>query len=152
MLEIKINGRDYRFDPDEPRTLLQLLREEAGLTGTKHGCGNGECGVCTVLLDGVATRSCLVLAQEAHGCEVITIEGLAGPEGELDPVQQAFVDTGAVQCGFCAPGMIMAVHGLLRRHPHPTRDQVAAATSGHLCRCTGYEDVFEAVALAVEEK
>jgi carbon-monoxide dehydrogenase small subunit len=148
-LRVSINGRAYAFDADRPRSLLVLLREEAGLTGTKEGCGNGECGACTVLVDGVAVRSCLVLAQEVDGCEVLTVDGLAA-SGGLHPIQRAFVDTGAVQCGYCAPGFIMATHGLLLHNPSPTRDQVRQALSGHLCRCTGYEAIDEAVHLAVD--
>ncbi len=148
-IRVRVNGRPYAFDADRPRTLLALLREEAGLGGTKEGCGNGECGACTVLLDGVPVRSCLVLAQEADGREVTTVEGLA-ERGELHPIQEAFVATGAVQCGYCAPGFIVATYGLLLRHPHPTAEQVREAMTGHLCRCTGYEAVEAAVRLAVE--
>ncbi len=146
-IRIRINGRPLRFDPAAPRTLLELLRDEAGLKGTKEGCGNGECGACTVLLDGVPVRSCLVLAQEADGCEVVTVEGLAH-EGVLTALQAAFVETGAVQCGFCSPGFLVAAHALLQRHPSPTREQILEAYGGHLCRCTGYEALIQAVELA----
>lgn len=148
IIRVTINGRVYTFSAQRPRTLLALLREEAGLTGAKQGCGNGECGACTVLLDGVPVRSCLVLAQEAHGCEVLTIEGLAGPDA-MHPIQQAFVDAGAVQCGFCTPGFVMATHALLQQHPRPGQEQIMEALGGHLCRCTGYEDIFRAVDLLV---
>jgi aerobic-type carbon monoxide dehydrogenase small subunit (CoxS/CutS family) len=147
-IRVRVNGRPYAFDGERPRTLLALLREEAGLQGTKEGCGNGECGACTVLLDGVAVRSCLVLAQEVDGAEVTTIEGLA-ERGALHPIQEAFVATGAVQCGYCAPGFIMATYGLLQRCPSPGPAEVRDAVSGHLCRCTGYEAIVEAVRLAV---
>ncbi len=148
-IRVRVNGRPYSFDAERPRTLLALLREEAGLLGTKEGCGNGECGACTVLLDGVAVRSCLVLAQEADGCEVTTIEGLA-ERGELHPIQQAFVATGAVQCGYCAPGFIMATYALLQRRPSPEPDEIRQALSGHLCRCTGYEAIDQAVRLVAQ--
>ena len=148
-MTLTINSRSYTFDRDRPRTLLTLLREEAQLTGTKEGCGNGECGACTVLLDGMPVRACLVLAQEADGCEVTTVEGLAA-NGELAIVQQAFVDSGAVQCGFCSPGFLMAAHSLLERCPSPTRAQVTEAFSGHLCRCTGYEAILVAMELAAQ--
>jgi len=148
-IQVQINGRAYSFDANRPRSLLALLRDEAGLTGTKEGCGNGECGACTVLVDGLAVRSCLVLAQEVDGCAVETIEGLAAG-GQLHPIQQAFVETAAVQCGYCAPGFIMAVHGLLGCNPRPSADEVRQALGGHLCRCTGYEAIERAVRLAVE--
>ena len=148
-LLVRINGRPMHFDGRAPRTLLQLLRDEAGLTGTKEGCGNGECGACAVMLDRVPVRSCLVLAQEANGADVVTVEGLAA-DGELSRLQDAFVETGAVQCGFCAPGFLIAAHGLLRRHPDPTRDQILEAFGGHLCRCTGYEALIRAVELAAQ--
>ena len=148
-LRVRINGRTHSFDAGRPRTLLALLREEAGLSGTKEGCGNGECGACTVLLDGEPVRSCLVLAQEADGCEITTVEGLAD-NGALQPLQQAFVDAGAVQCGYCTPGFLLAAHALLVTNAHPDRAAIFNAFSGHLCRCTGYEAIIEAVELAVE--
>ncbi len=150
-MKVTINGRTYTLDRDRPRTLLALLREEAQLTGTKEGCGNGECGACTVLLDGTPVRACLVLAQEAEGCEVLTVEGLA-VNGELTDLQQAFVDAGAVQCGFCSPGFLLAAHALLKRVAAPTPAQVREAFSGHLCRCTGYEAILEAVDLAAQRR
>jgi len=146
-LRLRINGLVQAFDHERPRTLLALLRDEAGLTGSKEGCGNGECGACTVLLDGEPVRSCLVLAQEADGREVLTIEGLAR-NGELSVLQQAFVDGGAIQCGYCTPGFVLAAHALLLRNPRPDRDAVLDAFGGHLCRCTGYEAIVEAVELA----
>ncbi len=149
-LTITINGEVRTFDPHRPRTLLELLRREAGLTGPKEGCGNGECGACTVILDSVPVRSCLVLAQEAHGREVVTVEGLSR-DGEPGPVQQAFLDAGAVQCGFCTPGFVVAAHALLQREPRPDHAQILEALGGHLCRCTGYETIFRAVELASRE-
>jgi len=131
--------------PDE--SLLHLLREHFGLMGTKNACEQGECGSCSVYLDGSLICSCLVLAGQAEGREVTTVEGLAGP-GTLHPVQQAFVDAGAVQCGFCTPGLIMASHDLLRRSPDPDDDEIREALAGNLCRCTGYQKIIEAVHLA----
>ncbi|MCD6309790.1 MAG: (2Fe-2S)-binding protein [Candidatus Eremiobacteraeota bacterium] len=132
-------------------TLLRFLRENLGLTGTKEGCGNGECGACTVIVDGKPVRSCLVLAVEINGKKILTIEGLA-KNGKLHPIQQAFIDANAIQCGFCTPGFIMATYSLLKRHPEPTEQQIRQALSGHLCRCTGYEAIFEAVKMAVKDK
>jgi carbon-monoxide dehydrogenase small subunit len=129
----------------EPRmTLLEVLRDMVGLTGTKNGCSLGNCGSCTVLLNGKLVASCLVLAVEAHGKEVMTIEGLA-QNGELHPMQQAFIDHGALQCGFCTPGMILSAKALLDENPDPTEDEVKEALSGNLCRCTGYTDALNAI-------
>jgi aerobic-type carbon monoxide dehydrogenase small subunit (CoxS/CutS family) len=147
-LSLTVNGRDVTAEVPADRTLLRFLRDDMGLTGTKEGCAEGECGACTVLLDGEAVCSCLVLAAQAQGRAVVTIEGLARPGGELDPVQQAFVDTGAVQCGFCTPGAILAAKSLLSRTPTPTRDEIRRALGGNLCRCTGYTAIVEAVARA----
>lgn len=130
-------------------TLLDVLREEKHLTGVKNGCETGECGACTVLIDGENINSCLVLIGEVEGKEVITIEGLES-DGVLHPIQRAFAEKGAIQCGFCTPGMILAVKGLLNRIPRPTREQIREGLSGNLCRCTGYEQLFEAVEYAVE--
>lgn len=126
------------------QTLIQVLREELGLTGTKHGCGVGDCGSCTVLLDGRPVNSCLVLAGQVQGRKVITIEGLA--EGEkLHPIQESFVEKGAIQCGFCSPGMILSAKALLDRNQNPTEGEIRQALSGNLCRCTGYQKIVEAV-------
>lgn len=141
---LHVNGveREVPIDPD--RNLLYLLREELGLTGTKYGCGEGECGACTVLLDGVAVRACQTPVGEALGRSVTTIEGLAQGE-RLHPVQQAFLDAGAFQCGFCTPGMIIATVGLLGRTPRPTDAEARAALNGNLCRCGGYLRILDAV-------
>jgi carbon-monoxide dehydrogenase small subunit len=132
-------------------TLLQMLREELGLTGTKNGCSAGECGACTVLIDGQPVNSCLVLAVEADGHEVTTVEGLAD-EGGLSPIQQAFVDHNAVQCGFCTPGMLISAHALLKRNPHPTDAETREALVGNLCRCTGYLRIIRAIRDAAEKE
>ncbi len=131
--------------------LLKVLREQLGLTGTKEGCGAGECGACTVLIDGVAVNSCLFPAMEAEGKEVTTIEGLAAEDGSLHPIQKAFVENGAVQCGFCTPGMVLSAKALLDRKPDPTELEIKTAIAGNLCRCTGYVQIIEAIRAAAEE-
>lgn len=139
-----LNGMGVEVSVPPRWTLLRLLREKLGLTGTKEGCGIGECGACTVLLDGVPVHSCLLLAPKVEGREVQTIEGL-GSRGSLHPLQQSFIDHGAVQCGFCTPGILMSSKALLGKNPHPTRDEVKEAISGHLCRCTGYHQIIKAI-------
>ena len=144
-----LNGVRRRFEVERDETLLHVLRERAGLTGAKKGCGLGECGACTVILDGRAVNSCCVFAVSADGKRVETIEGI-GTEEHPHPLQQAFIDAGAIQCGFCTPGMIMAAKALLDRSPHPTREEIRQAMSGNLCRCTGYEKIEQAIAAAAE--
>jgi carbon-monoxide dehydrogenase small subunit len=147
---VKVNGIEYP-SPGEPRRLLSdYLRHDLGLTGTHVGCEHGVCGCCTVLLDGAPVRSCLMLAVQAEGHEVTTVEGLARDSGPLHPVQQAFHETHGLQCGFCTPGFVMSVVGLLARHPHPTAKQIDEGISGNLCRCTGYASIRRAVVRAAE--
>jgi aerobic carbon-monoxide dehydrogenase small subunit len=144
IIRLKVNGEPLEAAVSQNQTLVQFLREDLGLTGTKHGCGLGDCGACTVILDGKAVNSCLVLAVQANGCEVLTIEGLA-ENGKLHPIQQAFVDKGAIQCGFCTPGMILSAKALLEEKPNPTELEIRTALSGNLCRCTGYQKIVEAI-------
>jgi carbon-monoxide dehydrogenase small subunit len=143
-IELKVNGELFDLEIDEHRTLLEVLRENLELTGTKQSCDEGNCGACTVLLDGKPANSCLLLAVEAQGKEITTIEGLA-VGGKLHPVQEAFVAKGAIQCGFCTPGMILSTEALLDENPKPTEEEVRKALEGNLCRCTGYQKIVEAV-------
>jgi carbon-monoxide dehydrogenase small subunit len=150
VMSLTVNGLEREVAVSPERTLLDLLREELGLTGTKQGCGEGDCGACAVLLDGAPVNACLVLALEAEGREVLTIEGVANGN-ELHPVQQAFVDKGAVQCGFCTPGMVLVAKAFLDQHPRPTEAEVRRAVSGNLCRCTGYQKIVEAILAASDQ-
>jgi carbon-monoxide dehydrogenase small subunit len=144
-----VNGEPRRADDVWPgESLLWLLRERLGLPGAKNACEQGECGSCTVYLEGVPVCACLVAAGQAQGCAVVTVEGLADPAGGLDPVQRAFVEAGAVQCGFCTPGLVVTVHDLLARDPAPSDPDIREALAGNLCRCTGYEKIVAAVRLA----
>jgi len=148
-IQLTVNGQSVDAAVEPNRTLLQFLREDLGLTGTKHGCGLGDCGACTVILDGQAVNSCLVLAIHVNGREVLTIEGLA-EDGKLHPIQQAFVDKGSIQCGFCTPGMILSAKALLDANPKPTEQEIRMAISGNLCRCTGYQKIVEAIGEAAK--
>lgn len=143
-VHLQINGSPWDLDVEPTETLLDVLRDRLGLTGTNRGCNQGDCGCCTILLDGKAVNSCLVLAADADGTEATTIEGLASPE-RLHPVQQAFVDHGAIQCGYCTPGMVMTAVAFLAENTDPTASQVRKAMEANLCRCTGYEKIVEAV-------
>ena len=149
-ITVTVNGATERLDVQTNLTLLQMLREKLALTGTKNGCEAGECGACTVLVDGEPVNSCLVLAVEVDGREVLTVEGLA-PEGQLSPLQKAFVEHNAVQCGFCTPGMLMSAHALLKRNLDPTEEQIKQALVGNLCRCTGYVRIIRAIKSVAEQ-
>jgi carbon-monoxide dehydrogenase small subunit len=148
-LIFKLNGKPMELEVSGGERVLDLLRERLDLVGTKEGCGKGECGACTVLLDGAPVCSCLLLSSQAAGREIVTIEGLSAA-GKLHPVQEAFADVGAVQCGFCTPGEVLSAVALLRRHPRPSREEIKRGLSGNLCRCTGYEKILAAVELAAE--
>lgn len=146
-ISVTLNGRPMTIEVEPYWTLQRLLRDELDMTGTKEGCRTGNCGVCTVIVDGKAIKSCLMLAPQVDGAHVITIEGLGG-DGDYHPLQRAFVEHGAIQCGYCSPGFIMAAAAFLAEHPHPTRAEIADALEGNLCRCTGYVKIFEAVEAA----
>ena len=143
-ITLKVNGQPYTLIVEPRQTLLEVLRGSLGLTGAKEGCGNGSCGSCTVLLNGQAVDSCLVLAVEIDGQEITTIEGLS-VGGKLHPLQQAFIDAGAVQCGFCTPGMILTAKAFLDNNPHPTEADIRLGIAGNLCRCTGYDKIVRAI-------
>jgi carbon-monoxide dehydrogenase small subunit len=144
IIKLNVNGEDYEILTEVHKTLLEVLREDLGLTGTKRGCDLGACGACTVLIEGKPFLSCLTLAANVQGKKIVTIEGLA-QEGELHPLQKAFVEKGAIQCGFCAPGMILTAKAFLDENPHPSGEEVRKAISGNLCRCTGYIKIVEAI-------
>ncbi len=144
IINLTVNGRPQEFVASPNRTLADALRYDLGLTGTKKGCGIGDCGACTVLIDGVPSFSCLVLALEAEGREILTIEGVANGN-ELHPIQKAFIEQGAIQCGFCTPGMVLISLALLKNNPNPSEHDIRLAMSGNLCRCTGYQKIVEAV-------
>ena len=144
LITLNVNGREYELAVAPNRTLTQALRDDLGLLGTKEGCGVGDCGACTVVMDGSCVNSCLILAVQADGSKITTIEGVSGADG-LHPVQQAFVDFGAIQCGFCTPGMVLSAVSLLENNPVPEESEIRQALSGNLCRCTGYQKIVEAV-------
>ncbi len=143
-MHFNLNGKPVAVDADGSRRLLDVLREDLRLTGTKEGCGEGECGACSVLIDGEVVNSCLVAAGQVEGCDVLTVEGLANG-GELSALQQAFIERGAAQCGICTPGMLLAAHALLQGNPRPGADDVRVGLAGNLCRCTGYTKIIDAV-------
>ena len=147
----EVNGKPFSLQVSDDRSLLDVLREDLGLTGTKKGCDKGDCGACTVLLNGRPVNACLLLAVQADSQKVITIEGIAH-EDKLDPIQTAFIEKGAVQCGFCTPGMILTAKSLLEENPRPTRDEIQKGISGNLCRCTGYVQIIDAIQAASEAK
>ncbi len=144
-IAFKLNGHPMEALVEPHWTLLEFLRDHLELTGAKEGCGVGECGACTVIVDARAVNACLFPVLEVAGTEILTIEGLMGPDGSLHPLQQAFIDRGAVQCGFCSPGMILSAKALLDENPHPTEDEIRHALAGNFCRCTGYTQIIEAV-------
>lgn len=146
---VTVNGTRYELNKSQlEMKLIDYLREEIGLTGVKNGCGTGVCGACTVLVDGVPRRSCITEVDFVRGKEIVTIEGLENSDGTLHPVQQAFLDAGAVQCGFCTPGMVLTALAFLRKNPDPSREQIRLAMNANLCRCTGYQQIVDAVELA----
>lgn len=149
-IHLRVNGEDYELEVDPRRRLLDVLRDDLGLTGTKEGCGTGDCGACSVILDGKLINSCLKLAVSADGADILTIEGLA-QGGTLHPLQQAFMEKGGLQCGICTPGMIMAAKALLDENPHPTVEEIRLALAGNLCRCTGYTKIIESVQAAAQK-
>jgi carbon-monoxide dehydrogenase small subunit len=149
-VELFVNGRKFAVEVEPRTTLLDCLRDQLGLEGAHAGCEHGVCGACTVLIDGEPARSCLMLAVQSDGYAIVTVEGLTPGPGELSPLQDAFCETHGLQCGYCTPGMILAAHALLSRTPSPTRAEIVEAISANLCRCTGYGQIVEAVALAAE--
>jgi aerobic-type carbon monoxide dehydrogenase small subunit (CoxS/CutS family) len=150
-VRLNVNGKVHEVETEPGRTLLQVVREDLGLTGTKSGCERGECGACTVLIDGVAVNSCLMPVMEVEGKEILTIEGLAR-NGHLHPLQEKFIELGAIQCGFCSPGMILMAKALLDRNPRPTEEEVRREISGNYCRCTGYDKIVEAILAAAGDR
>jgi len=149
-IEFTLNGESQKIEVRSNHTLLQVLRNQLGLTGTKVGCEEGECGACTVILNGKAVNSCIILAPEVNGCEIITIEGLS-KEGQLDVVQEAYIEKGAVQCGYCTSGMILSSKALLMENEDPTEEEIREALAGNLCRCGGYHNIIKAVSRAAKK-
>jgi carbon-monoxide dehydrogenase small subunit len=149
-VNLTVNGVKYEGTVDVRKTLVDFLREDLGLCGTNVGCEHGVCGACTILMNGETVRSCIMLAVQAEGAELMTVEGLAKPGGELHPIQEAYREKHGLQCGFCTPGFLMTTHELLRRHPDASEEEMKEWLSGHLCRCTGYQDILESVKLAAE--
>ena len=151
VIELNVNGMAYQVAASQEDLLIDVLRKSLGLTGTKKGCGEGDCCSCSVIIDGELVLSCITLAVACQGKEILTIEGIEGKDGSLHPIQQAYIDKGAVQCGFCTPGMIMATKALLDENPNPTRDEIKRGLSGNLCRCTGYTKIADAVEEAAKQ-
>jgi len=149
-IKLTINGKKRKVKTTPSTRLLDLIRDDLHLTGTKEGCGKGECGACTVIMNGKLVASCLVLAPQADGAVITTIEGI-GNGKKLHPIQEAFIESGAVQCGFCTPGMILAAKKILEENPHPTEEEIKRGISGNICRCTGYQKIFDAIKLAGEK-
>jgi aerobic-type carbon monoxide dehydrogenase small subunit (CoxS/CutS family) len=149
LLKLKVNGKSYNIDVDPSKRLLDVIREDLKLTGTKEGCSEGECGACTIIMNGKAINSCMTIAIQARESELITVEGLE-KDGELDELQKAFIEKGAVQCGFCTPGMLMSLKALLMQNADPTDEEIKAAIEGNLCRCTGFVKIKEAVKAAIK--
>jgi carbon-monoxide dehydrogenase small subunit len=152
-IKLRVNEQEYALEVGANETLVEVLRERLELTGTKVGCNRGECGACTVLIDGEAILSCLTLAVECEGKKILTIEGLENPEtGNLDPIQTAFIENFGIQCGFCTPGIVMAAKALLDKNPNPSEEEVKEGIQGNLCRCTGYHQIVESIVAASEKK
>lgn len=149
-ITLTVNGETHQISVKPNATLLDVLRDELDLTGTKQGCGTGDCGACTVIMDGKAVTACLVLAMKADGRNIVTIEGLAHGD-KLDPIQEAFWEKGAVQCGFCTPGMVLSTKALLDKNPNPTKDEIKAGIAGNLCRCTGYTKIIDGIQAAAQK-
>jgi aerobic carbon-monoxide dehydrogenase small subunit len=149
-LHLRVNGKEYTTITYPGESLLHLLRERLGFTDVKEGCGKGDCGTCTIMMDGKAVNACIVFALQAEGSEILTVRGL-GTKEHLHPLQKAFVEHGAIQCGFCTPGMILAAKSLLDQNPHPTREEIKVGISGNLCRCTGYQKIVDAIEAASQE-
>lgn len=147
-IKLRVNGVDYEGTVEVRKTLVDFLREDLGLSGTNIGCEHGVCGACTILMNGETVRSCIMLAVQAEGAELMTVEGLAKPSGELHPIQEAYREKHGLQCGFCTPGFLMTTYELLHKNPNATIDEMKDWLSGHLCRCTGYQDILESVKLA----
>jgi len=150
-ISFNLNGQDIRVEVESHQMLVDVLRDTLKLTGTKIGCGHGECGACTVIVDGVSVSSCLYPAFEVEGKRVLTIEGLIGENNRMHPIQEAFVEHGGVQCGFCTPGMIMSAYALLEENPDPSEEEIRRGISGNLCRCTGYVQIVESIKAASEK-
>ncbi|MBU5425444.1 (2Fe-2S)-binding protein [Tissierella pigra] len=148
-INLTVNEKLFEVSVNENLRLIDLLRDELGLIGTKEGCGEGECGACTVIMNGETVNSCLVMAFQANGSNILTIEGME-KEGKIHPIQQAYIDVGAVQCGFCIPGMVLSTKALLDKKPHPSKDEIREGISGNLCRCTGYNKMIYAAEKAIE--